>query len=344
MRAALGRRPLPPGAPAADRGGGAGARRGRAGPRGGRAGIVRAVVALAPASLPRIEEAALDVPVLAFAAGTGFLASLAFGALPALQISRAGVASVLGETARGGVGGRAVARRVLVAAQVAIAVVLLAGAGLLLKSYARLQSMPAGFDPESMPQPAAQRRRRPAISGRDEVTAFFATAARRRPHAARRASAGAANGLPLAVDGRLELRRRGTARVGSKHSRSGRLVRGDARLFRDAAHPARARPAAGLRRRGRDTAPVIFLNEAAARQFFADDGSDRPPRDPPDQHHAAASSPGAGRGRRGGRAAPRPRAQRPRPEMYLPHAQFLHFSPGAQARALSLVVRTDRRR
>jgi putative ABC transport system permease protein len=301
-------------------------------------GVVRSMVALAPSSLPRIEEAALDGPVLAFAAVTGLLASLAFGALPALQISRAGVASVLGETARGGVGGRAFARRALVASQVAIAAVLLAGAGLLLKSYARLQSTPAGFDPErtlSLRLNVPESR----YPGRDEVTAFFARLlddVRTLPGVT---SAGAANGLPLAVaTGDWGFDVEGRPRVGTRPTGAAdwftvtpgyfetlriRLVRGRLPTSAD----------------GRGAAPVVFLNETAARQLFTG-------TDPIGQRLRLTRTTGGEQPWRTvagivGDVRHRGLERAPRPEMYLPHAQFLHFSAGVQARALNVVVRTE---
>jgi predicted permease len=119
---------------------------------GGAAGLavawlaMKAVLALDPASLPRAQEATLSWPVLAFTIVVSLGAGIVFGLLPATQISRVGLDEVLREAGRSSVGGRGRLRRALVAAQVAIAVILLVGAGLLVKSFARLQSTPSGFE------------------------------------------------------------------------------------------------------------------------------------------------------------------------------------------------------
>ncbi|MET0554263.1 MAG: ABC transporter permease [Vicinamibacteria bacterium] len=302
------------------------------------AATVRATAALAPASLPRLEEAALDGPVLAFAAGTALLAALAFGALPALQISRAGVASVLGETARGGAGGRAFVRRALVASQVAIAVVLLAGAGLLLKSYARLQAMPAGFDPERtlslrLDVPASR------YPGRDEVTAFFARLlddVRTLPGVT---SAGAANGLPLAVStGDWGFDIEGRPRAGSRPAGAADWFTVTPGYFETLRIPlVHGRLPASAD--GRDAPPVIFLNRTAARQLFA--GSDAIGQRLRLTRSTGAEQPWRTVAGVVGDVRHRGLERAPRPEMYLPHAQFLHFSAGVQSRALSVVVRTE---
>jgi putative ABC transport system permease protein len=302
------------------------------------AALVRAVAALSPASLPRLDQATLDGPVLLFAAAVGLAASLAFGALPALQISRAGVGSVLGETTRGSAGGRATARRALVAAQVSIAVVLLAGAGLLLKSFARLQSVPAGFDPErtlSLRLTVPESR----YPGRDEVTAFFARLVddvRTLPGVV---SAGAANGLPLAVrTGDWSFDVEGRARAGSRHDGAADWFAVTPGYFETLRVPlVRGRLPAPAD--GRDAPAVIFLNETAARQLFA--GADPLGQRLRLTHTTGPEQPWRTVAGIVGDVRHRGLERPPRPEMYLPHAQFQHFSAGTQARALSVVVRTD---
>ena len=107
------------------------------------------VLATAPAALPRIGTISLSMPVLAFAAGLAMLITLLFGALPALQLSRTNASDALKDGARGGsAGARAHVRRALVVCQVTLAVVLLVGAGLLVKTFVRILSVPSGIDPE----------------------------------------------------------------------------------------------------------------------------------------------------------------------------------------------------
>ena len=107
-----------------------------------------AAVALAPQNVPGIRGARVDGVVLAFALAAGLLTSLLFGFLPALHIARArALADRLrdGGAALGGLHGRR-SRQGLVATEVALAVVLVVGAGLLLKSFTRLRAVDPGFD------------------------------------------------------------------------------------------------------------------------------------------------------------------------------------------------------
>ena len=106
---------------------------------------VRAVVALSPAQLPRAGAAGIDLAVLAFAIGVTTLIGIAIGLIPALQASRGNLQSGLQQGTRRSAGGHRVARASLVVAEVALALVLLVGAGLLLRSLRLVLSIPPGF-------------------------------------------------------------------------------------------------------------------------------------------------------------------------------------------------------
>jgi putative ABC transport system permease protein len=111
-----------------------------------------AVIALAPQGVPGIAGARVDPLVLAFAAGLGLLTSVLFGLLPAWRATNVwSVADRLrdGGAAVGGRHGRR-SRQGLVVTEVALAVVLVVGAGLLLKSFVRLRSVDPGFDPRGV--------------------------------------------------------------------------------------------------------------------------------------------------------------------------------------------------
>lgn len=111
----------------------------------------RALVALAPSSVPRLDEIAIDWSVFAFTLALSVGAGIVFGVVPALYATRAAPASVLkegGKTARHAGSHRV--RRALVAAEVALAVVTLMGAGVLLRSLANLESNDVGFDARSV--------------------------------------------------------------------------------------------------------------------------------------------------------------------------------------------------
>jgi putative ABC transport system permease protein len=104
-------------------------------------------VASSPAGTPRLEAIGVNGAVLAFTVAVTVITGILFGLAPALHASRADVTSGLREGARGqiGGGGRRL-RRVLVVAETALALVLLAGAGLLLRSFVQLQAVDRGFD------------------------------------------------------------------------------------------------------------------------------------------------------------------------------------------------------
>lgn len=99
------------------------------------------------AGIARIEEVRLSGSVLAFTAGLAVLTGLLFGFMPALRAYAMGVASGIREGVRGTVAHRRL-NASLVAVQFALSLVLLIGAGLLLKSFQRLQAVDLGFNPE----------------------------------------------------------------------------------------------------------------------------------------------------------------------------------------------------
>ncbi len=108
-----------------------------------------ALVALAPTNVPRLAETGIDGRVLLFTLGLSVAASLLFGLAPALQISRVDLSETLKQSGSRAVGGKAGRMRAsLVVAEVALSVVLLTGAGLLIRSFVALQNVTLGFHPE----------------------------------------------------------------------------------------------------------------------------------------------------------------------------------------------------
>ena len=109
---------------------------------------VKFLVSLDPGSVPRLMDIRVDTSVLLFALGVSVLTGLLFGLVPALQFGRSAPVDALKESSRGSSAGsaRQRTRATLTIAEVAIAVVLLAGAGLLMRSFARLTSVDPGFD------------------------------------------------------------------------------------------------------------------------------------------------------------------------------------------------------
>jgi putative ABC transport system permease protein len=109
---------------------------------------VELLVALSPGNIPRLDEAGLDARVLAFTFGVSVLTGVVFGLLPALSASKADVSVSLKEGGSRGATAGAGARRlrgVLVVAEIAITVVLLAGAGLMVRSFMAIQAVDPGF-------------------------------------------------------------------------------------------------------------------------------------------------------------------------------------------------------
>ena len=112
----------------------------------------KALVALAPADLPRLAETVIDGWVLAFTVGISIITSLLFGLVPALYASRVDLNEALKQGATRLVSGAGMVRMrgVLVIAEIALAVVLVSGAGLLIKSFVALQNVALGFRPENV--------------------------------------------------------------------------------------------------------------------------------------------------------------------------------------------------
>jgi putative ABC transport system permease protein len=121
---------------------------------GGLAGVglavwtLQALIALVPADVPRLADAAVDARVLAFALVLTFITSLLAGLVPALLASKPELTEALGAGTRmAGPGRHGRLRALLVASEVAVAVVLLSGAGLLVRTFQNLRHVDLGFDP-----------------------------------------------------------------------------------------------------------------------------------------------------------------------------------------------------
>jgi putative ABC transport system permease protein len=108
---------------------------------------IRTLRGVVPANVPRGASIALDPAVLAFAAAIAGAAGVLFGLWPAIRAMRPNILTVLQDTGRGGSGSRASRRLAdaMVVAEVALALVLVIGAGLLIRSFVRLSSVDPGF-------------------------------------------------------------------------------------------------------------------------------------------------------------------------------------------------------
>ncbi len=111
-----------------------------------------ALIALNPTNIPRIAESGLDGRALLFTFVIATLTGVVMGLVPAWQLSKLDLNSVIKDGGRGASGGALgfSARGALVIAEVAIAVTLLVGAGLLIQSFARLMRVKPGFNPDNL--------------------------------------------------------------------------------------------------------------------------------------------------------------------------------------------------
>ena len=107
---------------------------------------LHALLAVWPHALPRTTEITLDGRVLSFTLGLAVLTGVAFGILPAWRASAPGIEQTLREDAPGATGGRRRLQNALVVGEVTLALVLLVGAGLLVRSFIRLNNVNPGFD------------------------------------------------------------------------------------------------------------------------------------------------------------------------------------------------------
>lgn len=110
------------------------------------AGVLRVIRALGEASVPRVQEVQVSGAVLLFTLGVAIVTGLAFGLLPALRSAEGGQAVTLRAGARGNAGKHGRTWGFLVATEVALAVILLVGSGLLLRSFASVLAEDSGFD------------------------------------------------------------------------------------------------------------------------------------------------------------------------------------------------------
>src|SRR6185312_271072 len=112
------------------------------------AAAVRAAPSLVPGDLPRLQQISLDGTVLVFTLAASLVAGILFGLLPAWQSRRLDLHGTLKEGGRSSTGASHRAQNALAVAEVALALVLLTGAGLLIQSLVRLVRVQPGFEPE----------------------------------------------------------------------------------------------------------------------------------------------------------------------------------------------------
>jgi len=231
---------------------------------------VRALLALAPSDLPRMQEIAVDPTVLLFTLAATLVAGISFSLIPAFVASRANLNQALKEGARGasdGPRGRR-ARHGLVATEVAIAVVLSIAVGLLARSFANLQAVRLGFE---APGAVAARVALPPAryAARRSLLAYQRRALAGVLSLGAVESAGAVSLLPLSgQDARIDFTVAGRAtdrdRVPTAHYRI--VTPGYLRAMRIPVIRGR-----GFSARDNETArPVVLVNQALAHQYLGD--------------------------------------------------------------------------
>jgi putative ABC transport system permease protein len=242
---------------------------------GGLLGLLLAVLgtklllSLQPAGIPRLEVVRVDGAVIAFTAFIALATGIVFGMIPAFQATRGDLVSSLKEGGKGALASRRAGRmrEVLVVTEIALAVMLLAGAGLLMRSFARLQSVNPGF---RAAQSLTFRTALPAAAyrGEPERASFYQRALERVTALPGVTSAGAISALPLSGSSfgfTFEIEGDAPPRPGEEPAMQTRVVTPD--FFKAMGVPL-------LRGRGFTAADnansqqVVLLSEAAVKRYF----------------------------------------------------------------------------
>ena len=306
---------------------------------GGAAGVglasvsLDALLALQPEGVPRLSEVHVDRAVLAFAAGLSLLTGLLFGAFPALQMTRRAAGVSLREGGRTIAGGRGHRLRSgLVVGQMALAMMLLAGAGLLIRSFVQLRNVDPGFSPESA---LTFRIALPVSAYEEEAqkTAFFDELTTRLEALPGVRSVGAVTGLPLAgTNFNISFVVEGRPPIPPPQQPSLEVRMATPGYFQAMGIPMR-RGRGFQRTDGAGAPPVVVLSETAVRKHF-------PGQDPIGQRIRLGLGRGEGTPRAGGEVVGVVADVREHgldaahpAEVYLPYAQFPFSS-------LDVLVRT----
>ncbi|MFP5264641.1 MAG: ABC transporter permease [Blastocatellia bacterium] len=242
---------------------------------GGAFGILLALwgtdvlVSLSPANLPRVKEVGVDGYVLAFTLLISALTGVLFGLAPALQASKPDLNEALKEGSRGSSEnlGRGPLRRLLVIFEMAAALVLLIGAGLMVKSFLRLSEVNAGFDPRNVLAMTLSLPRAKYKEPRAQA-AFFREAFERIEGLPGVESVGAINDLPLGGDRdstAFAVEGRPAPPPGERPSTEWRLVNPD--YFKAMSIPV-LRGRAFTEEDATDAPRVVVINDSFARRFF----------------------------------------------------------------------------
>jgi putative ABC transport system permease protein len=225
-----------------------------------------------PEDLPRMSDVSLDGRVLAFSAVITLLTGLIFGLIPALQTSKPNLNETMKEGGRGSTEGRRhqFIRNTLVVLEVASALVLLVGAGLMIKSFMRLQQVDIGFNPDkalavSVPLPQTK------YSKEDQQVAFFQQLLEKVRTLPGVETVGATSGVPLSRDDFvLAFKIQGQPELPPEASQSTNYYSISADYFKAMGIPL-LRGRVFNERDIKDSLPVAVINETMAKKVFSDE-------------------------------------------------------------------------
>jgi putative ABC transport system permease protein len=235
--------------------------------------MLAGILSLGPPELPRLDTVRLDAPVLAFAAGAAVLTALLFGLAPAIQLAGPRPLALLRGAGRGVTGDRQRARMrdLLVVGEIALSLVLLIGAGLLMRSFLALRANDPGFSVERRatvqtflwdrnPTPEQRRQRAAAIAERIEALPEVE-------------SVGLVSALPFHPS---QIDARGTLAIeGRPPAAPGEEMLAYTTVASPGYFPVMGIPVVAgrpLDQRDRSDAPrVALINETLARRFFPDE-------------------------------------------------------------------------
>ena len=229
---------------------------------------LRQIIAVAVPLFPRLDEIAVNASILAFALALSVVTGVFFGLVPALAVSRTDLQESLREGGRTGTSREGIARAAFVVAQVALALVLLAGAGLLMRSFVRLMNVDPGFRADRVMTAKV------SVSGdryddRVRVRQFFNELSERLARTPGVVGAGAISFLPMngmAAATSFSIAGREAPPLGQSPVCEVRVVTGD--YFTAMGIPM----IAGRRfepREQMEQANVVLVNETLAKQYFS---------------------------------------------------------------------------
>lgn len=237
---------------------------------------LEALLALAPTDLPRVTNVGIDAPILLFALGLSLLTGVIFGLAPTLRRSKSLTPSLKeGGRGSGNTGHRA--REILVAAEVALAVVLVVGAGLLISSFWKMLQVDPGFTPANVVSVDLQLPAARYPQDRSEFPNFIAVRQFQTEIVRRASESPGVDGASAAINGPLDpgwtsrftIEGRPEVAPGQQDEVRVRVVEPD--YFRTVGVPVvRGRSLEPYD--NRDDAPrVIVVNEAFANRYFRDE-------------------------------------------------------------------------